>query len=34
MIGDMKYLISSVKKAAEVVRIWTEENLDVKIVNS
>ena len=34
LIGDMKYLMRSVKRAAEVVVIWTEENWGVKIVNS
>ena len=34
MLGDMKYLMMSVKQAAEVVGIWTEENQDVKKVNS
>ena len=34
MIGDMKYLMSSVKRAAEAVGIWTEENWDAKRVNS
>ena len=32
--GGMKYLMRSVKQAAEAVGIWTEENWDVKIVNS
>ena len=32
--GDMKYLMRSVKQAAEAVGIWTEENRDVKRVNS
>ena len=32
VLGDMKYLMRSVKKAAEVVGIWTEENWDVKRV--
>ena len=30
----MKYLMRSVKQAAEAVGIWIEENRDVKIVNS
>ena len=34
MLGDMKYLLSSVKRAAEAVEIWTEDNWDVNIVNS
>ena len=34
MLGDMKYLLSSVKRAAEAVGIWTEENWDVNRVNS
>ena len=34
VLGDMKYLMSSVKRAAEVVGIWTEYNWDVKRVNS
>ena len=34
LIGDMKYLIRSVKRAEEAVGIWTEENWDVKRVNS
>ena len=34
MIGDMKYLIRSVKRAAGVVGIWTEDNWDTKRVNS
>ena len=32
--GDMKYLMRSIKRAAEAVGIWTEDNLDVKRVNS
>ena len=31
---DMKYLMRLVKRAAEAVGIWTEENWDVKRVNS
>ena len=31
--GGMKYLMRSVKYAAEAVGIWTEENRDVKRVN-
>ena len=34
VLGDMKYLMRSVKRAAEAVGIWTEDNWDVKIVNS
>ena len=34
VLGDMKYLIRSVKRAAEAVGIWTKENWDVKRVNS
>ena len=34
VIGDMKYLMRSVKRAVEAVGIWTEENWDVKRVNS
>ena len=34
VLGDMKYLMRSVKRAAEAVGIWTEENWDVKRVNS
>ena len=34
VLGDMKYLMRSVKQAAEAVGIWSEENWDVKIVNS
>ena len=30
--GDMKYLMRSVKRAAEAVGIWTEENWDVRRV--
>ena len=33
MIGDMKYLMKSVKQASDVVGIWTEENRYVKRVN-
>ena len=32
--GDMKYLIISVKIGSEAVGIWTEDNWDVKRVNS
>ena len=28
VLGDMKYLMRSVKQAAEAVEIWTEENWD------
>ena len=34
VLGDMTYLMRSVKRAAEAVGIWSEENRDVKIVNS
>ena len=34
MLRDMKYLMRSVKRAAEAVGIWTEDNWDVKIVSS
>ena len=34
VLGDMKYLMRSVKGAAETVGIWAEENQDVKRVNS
>ena len=34
VLGDMKYLMRSIKPAAEAVGIWTEENWDVKRVNS
>ena len=34
LLGDMKYLMRSVKQAADAVGIWTEENRDVKRVNS
>ena len=34
VLGDMKYLMRSVKRAAEAVEIWTEDNWDVKRVNS
>ena len=30
----MKYLMRSVKQAAEAVGIWTEDNWDMKRVNS
>ena len=33
LIGDMKYLMRSIKRTAEAVGIWTEENRDVKRVN-
>ena len=33
-IGDMKYLMRSVNRTAEAVGICTEENWDVKRVNS
>ena len=34
MLGDMKHLMRSVKRASEAVGIWTEDNWDVKRVNS
>ena len=34
VIGNMEYLMMSVKQAAEAVGIWTEENWDVKRVKS
>ena len=34
VLGDMKYLMRSVKQAADAVGIWTEEHRDVKRVNS
>ena len=34
MLEDMKYLMRLVKQASEVVGIWTEDNWDVKSVNS
>ena len=34
VIGGMKYLISSVKRAVKAVGICTEENWDVNRVNS
>ena len=34
VLGDMKYLMRSVKQAAGAVGIWTEDNRDVKRVNS
>ena len=34
VLGYMKYLMRSVKLAVEEVGIWTEENRDVKRVNS
>ena len=34
VLGDMKYLMSSVKQSVDAVGIWTEENRDVKRVNS
>ena len=33
VLGDMKYLMRSVKRATEAVGIWTEENWDVNRVN-
>ena len=34
VLGDMKYLMRSVKRSAEAVGIWTEDNWDVKRVYS
>ena len=34
VIGDIKYLMRSLKRAVKAVGIWTEENWDVKRVNS
>ena len=34
VIWYMKYLMRSVKRAVEAVGIWTEDNWDVKRVNS
>ena len=34
VLGYIKYLMRSVKQAADAVGIWTEENRDVKRVNS
>ena len=34
MLGDMKYLMRPVKRVAEAVNIWIEDNWDVKRVNS
>ena len=34
VIGDMKYLMRLVNRAAEAVGIWTEKNWYVKKVNS
>ena len=34
VIGDTKYLMRSVKQEAEAVGIWTEDNWDVKRVDS
>ena len=34
LLGDMKYLMKSVKQAADAVGIWTEDNRDMKRVNS
>ena len=33
VLGDMKYLMKSVKQEAEAVGIWTEDNWDTKRVN-
>ena len=34
LLGNMKYLMSSVKRESEEVGIWSEDNWDVKRVNS
>ena len=34
VLGDMKYLIRSVKRASEALGIWTEDNWYLKRVNS
>ena len=34
LIGDVKYLMRSFQRAVKVVGIWTEDNWDVKRVNS
>ena len=34
VLGDMKYVTRPVKRAAEVVGIWTEDNRDVHIGTS
>ena len=34
VLGDIKYLMRSVKRAAEALVIWTEYNWDVRRVNS
>ena len=34
MLGDMKYLMRSVKRSAVAGGIWTEENWDIRIVYS
>ena len=34
VLGDMKYLMRSVKRAVQAVGIWTEDHWDVKRVNS
>ena len=34
VLWDMIYLMSSVKRAAEALGIWTEENWNVKRVNA
>ena len=34
VLGDIKYLMRSVKQSADAVGIWTEDNRDVKRVNS
>ena len=34
VLGYMKYFMSSVKRVVEAVGIWTEDNLDMKRVNS
>ena len=34
VLGDVKYLMRSVKQAAKAVVIWTEDNWDINRVNS
>ena len=34
VLGDIKYLMRSVERAAEAVEIWTDDNWDKKRVNS
>ena len=33
VLGGIKYLMRSVKKEAEAIGIWTEDNWDMKIMN-